>query len=208
MYPDEVVFTNNTLSTFAVLQAASLLGVSRAVVASSGSALGMAWAPRPFPPLYVPVDAGSSTARPGPLRPLQGGGRTDLRNVQPAHGHLRPWPTASTGLYTLPEEAAARAATLRDRPGEDARELWGYVDVRDAARACRLGLESKGLDFEVFNIAAADTLSETPTQDLIQTHLPNMEIRHRIEATGSAWSTEKARKLLGYVPQHSWRENT
>ncbi len=40
MYPDEVVFGNNTLSTFAVLQAASLLGVSRAVVASSGSSLG------------------------------------------------------------------------------------------------------------------------------------------------------------------------
>src|SRR5215212_11990488 len=55
-YPDEVVFGNNTLSTFAVLQAASLLGVSRAVVAS---------------------------------------------------------------------EAARRAAFLRNRPEEDAHELWG-----------------------------------------------------------------------------------
>lgn len=45
MYPAEVVFGNNTHSTFAVLQAASLLGVSRAVVASSGSALGPAALP-------------------------------------------------------------------------------------------------------------------------------------------------------------------
>ena len=82
------------------------------------------------------------------------------------------------------------------------------MDIRDAARACRLGLESKGLDFEVFNIAAADTLSETPTEELIQTHLRSVEIRHRIESTDSTGSTEKARKLLGYVPQHSWRENT
>jgi nucleoside-diphosphate-sugar epimerase len=93
-------------------------------------------------------------------------------------------------------------------PGEGARELWGYVDVRDAAQACLLGLESKGLEFEVFNIVAGDTLSETPTEDLIQTYLPKVEVRHPIEATGSAWSTEKARKLLGYIPQHSWRENT
>lgn len=82
------------------------------------------------------------------------------------------------------------------------------VRGRQGRREGLLGLDSKGLSYGVFNIAAADTLSEMPTEDLIQTHLPNVEIRHRIEATGSAWSTEKARKLLGYVPQHSWRENT
>src|SRR5438270_1676818 len=38
-HPDEVVFGNNTRATFAVLQAASLQGVRRAVVASSLSAL-------------------------------------------------------------------------------------------------------------------------------------------------------------------------
>jgi nucleoside-diphosphate-sugar epimerase len=206
MYPDEVVFTNNTLSTFAVLQAASLLGVSRAVVASSGSALGMAWAPRPFPPLYVPVDEDHPLLAQDPY-----GLSKEVDERTCAMFNRRTGISVLAYRFhwiTLPEEAAGRAATLRDRAGEDARELWGYVDVRDAARACRLGLESKGLDFEVFNIAAADTLSESPTEELVQTHLPNVEIRRRIEATGSAWSTEKARKLLGYVPQHSWRENT
>src|SRR5919112_3786412 len=89
-YPDEVVFGNNTLSTFAVVQAASLLGVSRAVVASSGSALGMSLKAAALPAALCPRGRGSSTARPGLLRPLQGGGRADLRYVQPAHGHLRP----------------------------------------------------------------------------------------------------------------------
>ena len=55
-HPDERVFGNNALSTFAVLQAAALLGVRKAMVASSASALGPAWAPRPFVPLYAPVD--------------------------------------------------------------------------------------------------------------------------------------------------------
>ncbi len=54
--PDEVVFGNNTGATFAVLHAATLLGMRTAVIASSVAALGMFWAPRPFFPHYAPVD--------------------------------------------------------------------------------------------------------------------------------------------------------
>ena len=55
-HADEVVFINNVRATFATLQAASLLGVKKAVIASSLSALGTAWALEPFAPLYAPVD--------------------------------------------------------------------------------------------------------------------------------------------------------
>ncbi len=44
-HPDERVFRNNVLSTFAVLQTAMLLEVGKAVVASSVSAHGPAWVP-------------------------------------------------------------------------------------------------------------------------------------------------------------------
>ena len=57
-HADEHVFGNNVMSTFATLQAASLLGVKRAVIASSISAYGTAYAPTPFPPRYAPVDEG------------------------------------------------------------------------------------------------------------------------------------------------------
>src|SRR6202521_3136547 len=54
---DEVVFANNTRATFAVLQAARLLGVRKAVIASSISALGPSFSPDPTTtPLYAPVD--------------------------------------------------------------------------------------------------------------------------------------------------------
>src|SRR5215213_11840578 len=55
-HADEVVFTNNVTGTFATLQAASLLGIDRVVIASSLSALGTAYAPVPFAPVYAPVD--------------------------------------------------------------------------------------------------------------------------------------------------------
>ena len=43
-HPNEVVFGNNTRATFAVLQAAAMLGIRRAVLASSLAALGGAYA--------------------------------------------------------------------------------------------------------------------------------------------------------------------
>src|SRR3954462_15238029 len=55
-HADEVVFNNNVRATFATLQAASLLGIRKAVIASSISALGSAWALEPFPMAYAPVD--------------------------------------------------------------------------------------------------------------------------------------------------------
>src|SRR5688500_3077009 len=49
-HADEVVFANNPQATCAVLQAASLLGVKKAVIASSCSAYGAAWSPETLHP--------------------------------------------------------------------------------------------------------------------------------------------------------------
>jgi nucleoside-diphosphate-sugar epimerase len=202
-HPAEVVFGNNTRATFAVLQAAALLGVRRAVIASSISALGMAFAVRPFFPLYAPVDEEHPLL---PQDPYALSKETDERVCGMFHRR--------TGISVLacrfhwvasPEEYAAEAARLRDDPASAAHQLWGYVDVRDAALACRLGLEAEPSGFEVVNITAADTLSETPTEELIRRHCPGTEIRREMPGTRSAFGIEKARRLIGYEPRHTWR---
>ena len=55
-HPAEVVFRNNVMSTFNVLEAATLLNVRNLVLASSISALGLAYRHRDFNPLRIPVD--------------------------------------------------------------------------------------------------------------------------------------------------------
>jgi len=55
-HADEVVFTNNTINTYAVFQAAWITGVQNVVFASSASAYGMAWSVASRPPSFVPVD--------------------------------------------------------------------------------------------------------------------------------------------------------
>lgn len=204
-HADEFVFNNNVRATFATLQAASLLGVKKAVIASSLSALGTAWAEKAFSPLYAPVDE----AHPLVVKECYGLSKeVDERTAEMFH--------RKTGMQVVAlrfhwvayeDEARQKAAQLNANPMFETwwRILWGYVDVRDAASACRLGIEANGLGFEPFNVVAADTLSDTPTEDLIRNHAPGTEIRQSIAGTASAFSTEKARRLLGWSPVHSWR---
>ena len=67
------------------------------------------------------------------------------------------------------------------------------------------GDEADGVGFEVFNITAADTLSEVPTEELIGRYAPSTELRQAIPGPTTAFSIDKARWLLGYVPAHTWR---
>ncbi|MDP9362750.1 MAG: NAD(P)-dependent oxidoreductase [Chloroflexota bacterium] len=205
-HADEVVFVNNTRATFAALQAASLLGVRKAAIASSVSAYGTAWAPRPFPPNYAPVDEEH------PLLNHDAYGlskEVDERTAQMFHRRDGMQVVALRFHWVaLPAEAAARAADLAADPRHDDwwRLLWGYVDARDAATACRLAVEAEGLGFDAFNVTAADTLSETPTEELIRRHAPTVELRQPIPGTTSDFSLDEARRLLGYEPAHGWRE--
>ena len=67
----------------------------------------------------------------------------------------------------------------RDR-ADELRSTWGYVDLRDAASACRLAIEAaadRPYGFVPMNIVAADSLVETPSTDLLAEHAPEIEVR-------------------------------
>jgi nucleoside-diphosphate-sugar epimerase len=201
---DEVVFANNTCATFAVLQAAQLQGVHRAVIASSISALGPSFSPTPTTPLYAPVDED---------HPLLGADayalskEVDERTA--AMFHRRTGMAVAALRFSFvarPDEVGESVAGVRRNPAGSSRTLWSYVDIRDAAAAARLSLEAAALTFEVFNVTASDTLSDIPTAKLLREFAPSVEIRQFIPGNASAYSIEKARRMLGYVPTHSWRD--
>jgi nucleoside-diphosphate-sugar epimerase len=204
-HADEVVFKNNVLSTFSVLQAASLLGVKKAVFASSISALGTAYAPVPFAPAYAPVDEEI------PLLNHDCYGLSKEVDEHTGHMFVRRFGMQVLALrfhwVAYEEEVPPRAQEVAADPMFDNwwRLLWGWVDVRDAAQMCRLSVEADGLGSEAFNCTAADTIADIPTEELIRTYAPQVELRAPIEGFGSAFSLEKARRLLGYDPKHTWR---
>ncbi|HWV34587.1 MAG TPA: NAD(P)-dependent oxidoreductase [Thermomicrobiales bacterium] len=204
-HPDEVVFTNNTQATFSVLQAASLVGIRRAAFASSVSAYGMAWAREPFLARYVPLDEAHPFIATDPYalskevdeRTAEMFTRRDGSTIAALRFH---W-------VAKPEELAHRsgAAVEHQDSSVGVRGLWGYVHIADAARACRLAIEAEPFGFEAFNIVAADTLLDIPTEEALAKYGPEIEVRSPLPGFTSGFAIEKAKRILGWEPQHSWR---
>jgi nucleoside-diphosphate-sugar epimerase len=88
--------------------------------------------------------------------------------------------------------------------------LWGYVDERDAALSCRLALEMDEppvAGSQSFIIAAADTVMNQPSADLMASVFPGVPLTRPVEEFGTLLSIDRARKVLGYQPGHSWRDH-
>jgi len=204
-HADEVVFANNTQATFAVLQATSILGLRKAAIASSVSAYGAAWSPTPLLPRFAPVDESHpmdnhdayGLSKEVDERTAEMFCRRDGMQIAALRFHWvgSPDEIAGIGPDGMTEEELVANAKI----------LWGYVDARDAASACRLAVEADFGGFEAFNIVAPDTQSRTPTEELLRMYAPNTQRRGRLPETSSGYSTEKARRLLGWECQHGWR---
>jgi len=88
--------------------------------------------------------------------------------------------------------------------------LWGYVDARDVASACRLALEAPQnavAGSPSFIIAAADTVMYRPSSALLDEVFPGVPLTREIEEFGSLLAIDRARQTIGYEPRHSWRDH-
>lgn len=190
-------------ATFAVLQAAYLSGVRKAVIASSISALGPSFSPQPTTPLYAPVDEDHPLLGADPYALSK---EVDERTAAMFHRRYGISVAALRFSWVArPDEVGEAVARVRQNPAGSSRTLWSYVDIRDAAAATRLALEADAVAFEVFNVTAADTLSEIPTEELLREFASLVEVRQPVTGNASAYSIAKARRMLGYEPAHTWR---
>ncbi len=85
--------------------------------------------------------------------------------------------------------------------------LWGYIDERDAAAAIRLALEADTEGSTSYIIAAADTVMNRPSADLLKEVFPGVPLRRDVGEFGSLLATDRAREVLGFEPRHSWRDH-
>jgi nucleoside-diphosphate-sugar epimerase len=198
--PNDEVFRVNTISTYNVLEACAILGIQRAVIASSESSYGICFASEVFEPHYLPVDEAH------PQLPEDSYGLSKVVNeVTAASFHRR------TGMQVLslrignvlsPEDNDQIRARF-DHPEDRLRILWSYIDARDLAVVCRLAIEKEGLGCEPVIVAADDTSSNLPSQELIKRFLPGVKTFKRpIEGRGSLISNRRVKELLGWKQQH------
>jgi nucleoside-diphosphate-sugar epimerase len=97
--------------------------------------------------------------------------------------------------------------SLWDKPQVRRWNLWGYIDQRDAAAACRLALEADISGSPSFIIAAADTVMTRPSAELMGEVYPAVPLHGVVEGCATLLSSDRARQALGFVPQHSWRDH-
>ena len=69
----------------------------------------------------------------------------------------------------------------------------------------RRALEADLTGSEVFIIANADTVMSRPNAELMAEVFPGVPLADGVGPNETLLSIDKARRVLGYEPQHSWR---
>ena len=202
----EVVFRNNVLSTFNILQAASVLGITKVVCAGSESSLGFPFMAQRFGPEYLPIDEDH------PLLAQDAYGMGKIAEESLGRGFARRVPSMSVtslrfSLILIPDDYPRIVKQAQAGPANHDFNLWAYVDVRDVAEACRLAVARDEAGFDAFYIAAPDTLMLEPTADLIRSRFPGEpRIVEEFGGTMSPLSCRRAEEVLGWRAAWTWNK--
>ena len=198
--PPAETFRINTLSTYNVFAAAELHGLSRVVYASSETVLGL---PFDEPPAFAPIDETH------PDRPESSYSLSKVAGESMAAQFARRTGATHVGLWISnimepPDYAAFPGfqadATLRRW------NLWGYVDARDVAQACERALTAPVQGHEIAIIAAADTVMERDSAELMAEVYPQVRLTRELRGRETLLAIERARVSLGYEPKHHWQD--
>src|ERR1700755_101156 len=199
-----VTFNSNITMNFNIFQAAAALKLDRVVWASSETTLGL---PLGTPPRYAPVD---EDHYPVPTSTYA------LSKVasETVAGHIAQWSglpfIALRFSNIMAPEDYQRFAEFQDDPHARKWNLWGYIDQRDVALSCRLALEADAgavTGNPAFIIAAADTVMNRPSAELLAEVFPGVKLTRDVGEFGTLLAIDRAREVLGFNPEHSWRNH-
>ncbi|MEU4236850.1 NAD(P)-dependent oxidoreductase [Actinoplanes sp. NPDC026619] len=194
-------FHNNITATYNVFAAAAAAGITNVVWASSETLLGI---PFETPPPYIPLDEEY------PARPEWHYALAKHLEETMAAQFCR-WNPALK-MIGLRFSNVMEPADYAEFPSFDADpqlrkwNLWGYIDARDGAQAVRKALDHNGTGVEIFIIANADTVMSRSSASLAAEVYPDVPVTRSLGEHETLLSIDKARRILGYEPEHSWRQ--
>lgn len=198
------VFRANMAAAFAAIEAARLAGVRRFVYASSFSVYGFPFFDRDIRPSFLPLDES---------HPI---GAQDVYATTKWLGEEMVGAAVRRGAFTAvslrmpwvqtPESFHREVGPRRSGP-DAARDLFAYVDARDAAEAFRAAVETTAVSGHArLLVAAADSYADEPTEALVNRFYPGVPWRGGADPFGGLLDWSAARSTLGYTPRHSWRD--
>ena len=206
-----VTFNANVAMNFNVFHAAAALGLATVVWASSETTLGLLFGhgPEQIPggtgqsPRYVPVDEDHFPV-PNTTYALS---KVVSETVAEQVSRWSDIPFVGLRISNIMEpHDYQRFPSYWSDPHARKWNLWGYVDARDVAAACRLGLEADVAGSQNVIIAAADTVMNRPTRDVLAEVFPGVPLTREIGEFGTLLAIARAKQVLGYEPRYSWRD--
>ncbi|ESY19931.1 MULTISPECIES: NAD(P)-dependent oxidoreductase [unclassified Mesorhizobium] len=200
---DNEAFRINAMGTYNVIEAAVKLGIPKVVIASSETTYGVVFANEPRDPKYFPLDEEYD------VDPMDSYALSKVVNEHTARAFAQ---RNGTDIYALrignviePHEYSLFPKWFAD-PGFRKRIAWSYVDARDLGQITLRAVETDGLGFQVFNAANDDTSSDLPTAELLKRFYPDVPVKADLGEYETLLSNRKARDMLGFRPEHSWRK--
>jgi len=212
-HPDGRVFETNIHAAKNVLDAAGRVD-ARIVQASSDGAYGFFFAdPTPLPDELPITEA-------HPLRPEDPYGLSKVTAEATAGAVARREDVSVVSLrpswIQYPGEYACRADEYVTDLDAGAGNFWSYVDVRDVADLVAAALaETADSDssvasgtHEAVNCVAADNALGRSLLDLLRESYNRVPDNNAVDQGDdrSAYAIDKAERLFGWTPSHSWRE--
>ncbi|MHB1614666.1 MAG: NAD-dependent epimerase/dehydratase family protein [Actinomycetes bacterium] len=201
-----VVFANNLMATFNVIEACIRWRTPRLVNISSETVPGFIFPETPARPVYVPVDEEHPVAPQDPYALAKYFGeqladaavrRSDLTVIS-----IRPSWVAWEGNYERNLGPFVREASLPSPT------FWSYIDAEDLGEMIALATESELPGHEVFYAANPDNVGGHDLAAEVRARYGDTVVLrplNRVDASGI--SCAKAERMLGWRARRSWRDH-
>lgn len=200
---DNECFRINTVGTYNVIDAAIKMGIKKVIFASSETAYGICFADGERKPDYLPVDEEHSTV------PEDSYAMSKVVNEVTAKSFQR---RSGIDIYGLrinnviePYEYQALFPNYIANPDMRRRNIFSYIDARDLGQMVQKCLEVDGLGYEVFNVSNDDHSVGDSSEELVAKYYKGIPVLGD-QIPASFYSNEKAKRLLGFQPEYTWRE--
>ena len=203
MTSDNECYRVNTLGTYNVIDAAIKMGVQKVIFASSETTYGICFADGELKPNYLPIDEEHPTI------PEDSYAMSKVVNEATAKSFQR---RSGIDIYGLrinnviePHEYIENFPKFLKDPDLRRRNIFSYIDARDLGQMVQKCLNTDGLGFQIFNASNDDHSVGLSSKELIDRYYKDVPIQSD-KIPQSFYSNEKAKRLLGFKPEHSWRD--
>jgi len=202
---DDELFRINTLSAYNIIEAACKLGVKKIILASSVTVYGVTFAEGDVDYPSFPVEEHIETD------PMDTYALSKICMEKIAKSFARRFGidiyVFRLGAVVTPDEYEEVFKGYTTHPPKWKGHGWSYIDVRDLGQMCKLGVETDGLGYQVFNATNDDiTHHWTPTEEFLRRHCPSTPFTRPMEEREAPLTNRKIKEKLGFREEHNWRK--